>query len=228
MWPLALAILLATTLPSTADEFSDAKRALHALQYRKAIPLLQPLAERGDARAQHLLGFAYMFATGIKKWEKLAQYWLMKAAAQDYTPAIGLLGRLLIEIDRTPTRGLPLIEIAVRRGDPASQAAMGGMYMIGYPGIPVDMEKSKRLLHLAADQKYDLAYLGLAWWHATPRGGKNPDYVEVLKWVIVDARIGRKFAETYRNRALEHLNKDQIAEAKRRAAAWLKAHGETP
>lgn len=227
-WSLVLAILLATTFPSAADELSDAKQALDARQYRKAIPLLQPLAEKGDPRAQHLLGFAYMFGTGIKKWETQAQYWLMKAAAQDYTPAIGLLGRLLIEIDKTPTRGLPLIEIAVRRGDPASQVALGGMYMIGYPGIPVDMEKSKRLLHLAADQKYDGAYLGLAWWHATRRGGKKPDYVEVLKWVIVDARIGRKFTETYRSRALEHLNKAQIAEAKRRAAAWLKAHGETP
>lgn len=64
--------------------------------------------------------------------------------------------------------------------------------------------------------------------HRDQPRGKKPDYVEVLKWVIVDARIGKGVVEVYRERALEHLNKAQVAEAKRRAAAWLKAHGETP
>jgi TPR repeat protein len=120
------------------------------------------------------------------------------------------------------------MKIAVRRGDAATQAALGMGHLIGFPGIPVDVRESKRLLLLAADQKYDLAYLGLAWWHATHRGRKKPNYVEVLKWVIVDARIGRKFSESYRSRALKHLTQAQVAEAKRRAAAWLKAHGELP
>jgi len=226
-WSLVLAILLATTFPSAADELSDAKQALDARQYRKAIPLLQPLAEKGDPRAQHLLGFAYMFGTGIKKWETQAQYWLMKAAAQDYTPAIGLLGRLLLEIDRSPSRGLPLIKIAVRRGDPASQAALGGLYLVGYPGIPVDIAKSKRFLLLAADQKYTGGYLGLAMWHAS-NNGKKPDHVELLKWIIIDTRIGTGATDIYRSTALKHLNQAQVAEANRRAAAWLKAHGETP
>jgi TPR repeat protein len=219
---------LAFAVPVAADDFADAKQALEAEQHAKAVRLLGPMAEKGDPRAQHLLGYAHMYGLGAKRSSKQAQYWLMKAAAQDYAPAIGLLGRLLIEIDGSPTRGLPLMKIAVRRGDAATQASLGIGHLIGYPGIPVDVQESKRLLLLAADQKYKFAYLGLAWWHATHRGGKTPDYVEVLKWVIVDARIGKGLVEVYRERALEHLNKAQIAEAKRRAAAWLKAHGEAP
>jgi uncharacterized protein len=228
LWPFVILMVLATTLPSAADDFANAKQAFEAKHYAKAIRLLRPMAEKGDPRAQHLLGYAHMLGRGVKRGNQQAQYWLMKAAAQDYTPAIGLLGRLLIGIDRSPTRGLPLMKIAIRRGDPATQAALGGFYLIGYPGFPVNMEESKRLLLLAADQKYKEVYLGLAWWHATHSGGKKPDYIEVLKWVIVDTRIGTGLVKVYRERALEHLNKAQVAEAKRRAAAWLKAHGETP
>jgi hypothetical protein len=64
--PFIIAMALVFAVPVAADDFADAKRALDTLQYRKAIHLLQPLAERGDARAQHLLGFACMFATGTK------------------------------------------------------------------------------------------------------------------------------------------------------------------
>ncbi|HUT50890.1 MAG TPA: tetratricopeptide repeat protein [Alphaproteobacteria bacterium] len=227
LWPLIVVMVLATTLPSAADDFADAKQAFDAEQYRKAVRLLRPLAEKGDARAQHLLGRAHMFGLGAKRSDKQAQYWLMKAVAQDYAPAFSLLGRLLLEIDRSPARGLPLIKIAVRRGDPVAQAALGMLYLIGYPGIPVDMKESKRLLLLAVDQKYNGGYLGLAWWHASGQG-KKPDYVELLKWIVIDTRIGTGATDLYRARALKHLNQAQIAEAKRRAAAWLKAHGETP
>jgi TPR repeat protein len=219
---------LVFAVPGAADDFADAKQALEAEQHAKAIRLLRPMAEKGDPRAQHLLGYAYMSGLGVKRSNKKAQYWLMKAAAQDHTPAIGLLGQLLIIIDGSPTRGLPLMKIAVHRGDAATQAALGMGYLFGVQGIPLDVRESKRLLLLSASQKHKFAYLGLAWWHATDRGGKRPDYVEVLKWVIVDARIGKGVVEVYRERALEHLNKAQVAEAKRRAAAWLKAHGEKP
>jgi len=226
--PFIVAIALAFAVPVAADDFADAKQAFEAEQYAKAIRLLRPMAERGDPRAQHLLGYAHMFGRGVKRSSKQAQYWLMKAAAQDNTPAIGLLGRLLLEIDGSPTRGLPLIKNAVRRGDAATQAALGMAHLFGYPGIPRDVRESKRLLLLAADQKYKASYLGLAWWHATDHREKKPDYVGVLKWVIIDARIGTGLVEVYRERALEHLNKAQVAEARRRAAAWLKAHGEVP
>ncbi|MEJ2119814.1 MAG: tetratricopeptide repeat protein [Alphaproteobacteria bacterium] len=178
--PFIVAMALVFAVPGAADDFGDAKQALEAEQHAKAIRLLRPMAEKGDSRAQHLLGYAHMSGLGVKRSDKKAQYWLMKAAAQDYTPAIGLLGQLLVSIDGSPTRGLPLMKIAVRRGDAATQAALGMCYLFGVQGIPADVQESKRLLLLSASQKHKFAYLGLAWWHATDRGGKKPDYVEVL------------------------------------------------
>ncbi|MDH3234343.1 MAG: sel1 repeat family protein [Alphaproteobacteria bacterium] len=227
-WFLVLAISLATTLPSTADDFADGKQAFEAKQYEKAIRLLRPLAEKRDARAQYLLGYAFFSSKGVH--EKQAEYWLRKAVDQDHTAAFVVLGNLLMHKDRSARRGLPLLEVAVRRGHPGAQVALGAHYLIGRPGIPVNMEESRRLLLLAADQKYKGAFLFLSMWYASDHG-KKPDYVELLKWAVIDARIGVGpgiFADTYRSRALKHLNQAQVVEANRRAAAWLKAHGETP
>jgi len=226
--PLIVVMALATTLPATADDFAKAKLAFNAKQYKTAVRLLRPPAEKGDPRAQYLLGYAYLSGKGVKISEKQAEYWLSKAVAQDYTPAYVRLGHLLMRIDKTPTSGLPLIEIALRRGHPGAQASLGLLYFIGRPGIPVDIEKSRKLLLLAAGQKYKGAYLFLAYWYASGRG-KKPDYVQVLKWAIIDTRIGvGAAADIHRKKALKLLSKEQIAEAKRRAAAWLKAHGEKP
>ena len=225
--PFVLAILLAITLPSAADDFIDAKRSFDAEEYSKAVHLLRPLAERGDPRAQHLLGFAYILGKGVKISDKQAAFWLRKAVAQDYTPAYALYGGLLMRIDRSPARGLPLIKIGVHRGDPQAQASLGMLYFMGRPGVPVNMAESKRLLLLAAGQRHKGGYLGLAIWHASDKG-KKPDFVELLKWIVIDTRIGTGAADLYRSRALKHLNQAQVAEANHRAAAWLKAHGETP
>ena len=219
---------LVFAVPVAADDFADAKQAFDAKQYGKAISLLRPLAEKGDPRAQYLLGYANLSSKGVH--EKQTEYWLRKAVAQDHTPAFALLGNVLMHKDRSATRGLPLLKVAVRRGDPGAQVALGMHYFMGRPGIPVNMAESKRLLLLAADQKYKGAFLFLSMWYASDQG-KMPDYIELLKWTIIDTRIGIGsgiFADTYRARALKHLNHAQIAEAKRRAAAWLKEHGEVP
>jgi len=52
LWSFVLVMVLAITLPSTADDFADAKQAFDAEQFPKAIRLLRPLAEKGDPRAQ--------------------------------------------------------------------------------------------------------------------------------------------------------------------------------
>ena len=105
----------------------------------------------------------------------------------------------------------------------------GWLYLYGEGVVPRDLQKSKRLFISAAQQKYKWAFFDLAMWHAHGQG-KQPDYVEVLKWVIVDRRIGTGSvaATFFRKKAMKHLTKAQVAEAKRRAAAWLKAHSETP
>jgi TPR repeat protein len=228
LWLLVLTISLATTLPSAADDFASAKQAFEAKQFPKAIRLLRPLAQKGDPRAQHLLGYAYMFGMGVMTSEKRAQYWLSKAVAQNYTPAFARLGQVLLTIDESSTRGVELIKTAVGRGDLDAHLTLGMIYLIGLKGVPPDLEKSKHLFTVVAERKHKEAAFFLAYWYASDQG-KMPDYIEVLRWAIIDSRIGKGLkAEFFRIEAMKRLTKEQIAEAKIRAAAWLKAHGETP
>jgi len=225
---LVTAMALVFAVPVAADDFTDGKQAFEAKQYETAIRLLRPLAEKGDARAQYLLGYAYFKSKGV--YEKRAEYWLRKSVDQDHTPAFVVLGNLLIHKDRSAARGLPLLKIAVRRGHSGAQVALGVHHLIGGPDTPVNMKEAKRLLLLAAHQKDKGAFHFLSVWYASDHG-KKPDYVELLRWAIIDTRIGVGpgiFSDTYRARAMKHLTKAQVAEAKRRAAAWLKAHGERP
>lgn len=228
LWFLLIGATVLFASHASADDFAKAKQAFNAKQYGEAARLLRPLAENGDRRAQHLLGYAYMFGKGVKRSDDAAKYWLSKAVAQDYTSAFARLGQVLIKRDETRARGMALIKTAVRRGDLGAHLTLGMIYLVGLKGVPMDLKKSKHLLLTAAERKHKQAAFFLAYWYAS-KHGKMPDYVEVLRWAIIDSRIGNGFpAEFFHDEAMKRLTKDQIAQAKRRAAAWLKAHGEVP
>ncbi|MDH3234266.1 MAG: sel1 repeat family protein [Alphaproteobacteria bacterium] len=222
-------LALAISTIATADEFTKARQAIEAEQYRIAVRLLRPLAKMGDPRAQHLLGFAYYAGEGVGYDYGKAQIWLERAVAQKYTPAFAPLGQLLLKIGKGHNaRGLKLIRIAVSRNDAYAQKALGVLYFVGQGGVPKDLEKSRQLLLKASAKKQKDAAFFLAYWYSDSHG-KKPDYMELLKWVIIDARIGTGTAAAiHRETALKHLTESQVAEAKRRASAWLKAHGEKP
>jgi TPR repeat protein len=226
---LVTAMALVFAVPVAADDFADGKQAFEAFNHRKAIRLLLPLAQKGDPRAQHLLGHAYFRISRVGDGFKKAQHWLELAVAQDYTPAFTPLGQLLLKKNKGGSvRGLRLIQTAVARGNAEAQCALGWLKLLGQGVVPTDLQESRRLFLMSAEQKYKFAIFSLAHWSAHDQG-KKPDYIEVWKWAIVDSRIGTKGAVyIFREKAMKHLTKEQIAEAKRRAAAWLKAHGETP
>jgi len=229
LWPLIIVLAMAISLPAFADYFAKAKQAYEATDYKSAVRMLRPLARKGDPRAQLLLGSAYFSGEGVGFDFKKARYWLERAVAQNHTPAFAPLGQLLLKTNKgRDERGLDLIRTAVGRGDAQGQLALGWLYFVGQGGVATDLEKSRRLLLKSAEQKHKLVFSLLTFWYASDRG-KKPDNVEALKWAIIDTRIGVGVAaDIHRAKALKALTKDQIAEAKRRAAAWLKVHWETP
>ncbi len=56
---LALVIMLALAVPADAGPFEDGKAAYDRGDYATALKFWRPLAERGDAEAQHNLGVMY-------------------------------------------------------------------------------------------------------------------------------------------------------------------------
>ena len=121
LWPFA----------AVADPIADALRAEEAGQQRRAIEIVRPLAEKGDPRAQHLLGNLYWDAGtqsghSDKEEKKRARIWFEKSAAQNYKPAIRDLGNVLLGGDaKEAQRGYDMLLGLARAGDARAQALLG-------------------------------------------------------------------------------------------------------
>jgi TPR repeat protein len=83
---LGAAILLLASLkvidllPSRSGPFEEATAAWTRQDYSTAFQLLRPLAERGDVRAQYLIGFEYEGGMGVSQDNIEAAKWYRRAA----------------------------------------------------------------------------------------------------------------------------------------------------
>ncbi len=95
---LAAASVAAAAPASAAPASSGFEEGLAAYQkndFEKSLKLLQPLAEKGDARAQYLLGRQYQFGQAVKVDRAEAYYWYRRAEAKGHQEA--KLFRVLLE-----------------------------------------------------------------------------------------------------------------------------------
>jgi TPR repeat protein len=108
---LLVAVMVGLGTPAIAYAYADALAAGRAAyaraDYVGAARLLIPLAERGNAAAQALLGFMYANGQGVPQGYEVATYWYRLAAEQGDTTAQYLLGLMYDK-----GFGVPLDEIA--------------------------------------------------------------------------------------------------------------------
>ena len=76
------AIILGLAVPAAADPIDDAVSARLNGDYAKALKLLRPLADRGNAAAQSNLGFMYATGMGLPQDRAGAAKWYRLAADQ--------------------------------------------------------------------------------------------------------------------------------------------------
>lgn len=117
---------------ATADELTDAliRYAMH--DYPRAIEMLTPLANRGDAVAQTKLGLIYTRGEGVARDDVAALGWLTRAAEQDQSEAQFELGVMYRDGLGTPANGalaMHWFERATERGVPHAFNAIGEMYL---------------------------------------------------------------------------------------------------
>jgi TPR repeat protein len=84
--------MFATTISSHANSLADGHAAFASGDFVRASRRLVPLAERGDARAQAMLGFMYATGQGVPQNYEAASYWYRLAAEQGDSTAQYLLG----------------------------------------------------------------------------------------------------------------------------------------
>ena len=91
---VVVAVVLAITATSVAraDGVAAGSRAFAGGDYSRAARLLLPLAERGNSRAQAMVGFMYATGQGLPQAYDTACYWYRLSAEQGDTTAQYLLG----------------------------------------------------------------------------------------------------------------------------------------
>ena len=89
---IVVLLMSGTAVPAVAGPLEDGGAAYMKGDYATALPLLWPLAEHGDARAQHWLGLMYEQGRGLPQDFAEAASWHRKAAEQGVADAQFNLG----------------------------------------------------------------------------------------------------------------------------------------
>lgn len=171
---------------------------------------LRKMAEGGvsvgpDAEAQFTLGQRYARGIGVKKNDKAAVHWFMRAAesghmeAQRYLAFEYLNGR---GVDKNEVEGLRRLRIAAEAGDAPSQRQLGYHYATG-SGLTGDANEGTHWFRLAAKQGDYLAQYNLALAYANGRGVPI-DPQEALRWYTMAAKQGMPEAQCALGLIYEH------------------------
>jgi TPR repeat protein len=144
-----LSLLCFAVLPvsSLAGPLEDGTQAFNKNDYVRALLLLEPLANEGNARAQAMVGEMLLRGCcGAKLDPQAGLDWLRKAAAQDDTEAQSLLGKAYLDGDGTKANfaeALKWLLKAAEKGDASAQEALGDMYQKGL-GVKKNIDEAKK------------------------------------------------------------------------------------
>lgn len=156
-------------------------------------------AQAGLAKAQYDLGFALYWGRGVPKDYREATVWFRKAAAQEEYADSALVG--------------------------IAQQTLGAMYADGL-GVTQDYIESARWYNKAAERGNVRAQVALAEMYGAGRGVVQ-DFVHAHMWLNIAAASASPPDEQLR-RARDvlagEMTPEQVAEAQRRASAWMAEH----
>ncbi len=237
---LALAIM-ALAAPVNAGPFEDGMRAYVKGDYAVALKLWQPLAEQGDAQAQHNLGMMYESGQGVPKDDNKAVEWYRKAAEQGHANAQYSLDSMQENgqgVLQDNTKAFKDGEAAAQRGDYATalqlwrplaeqgharaQVNLGHMYSKGR-GVPLDDAEAVKWYRIAAEQGDARAQRNLGLMYAIGRGVPQ-DYVSGHMWSNLAAAQDYEGARKSLDMVARDMTPDQITEAQRMAREWMAKH----
>jgi TPR repeat protein len=151
-----LTLLISTSLAVTAfgGQFEDGIAAYERGDYATAFRLMKPLAEKGDAKAQHNLGVMYDYGRGFPQDTTKALKWYRRAAKQGIPDAQHNLGLMYYYGQGVPQNYIEAAKWyrrAAGQGMPDSQVNLGIMYYHGQ-GVSQNYVLAHMWLNLAGSQ----------------------------------------------------------------------------
>lgn len=137
-----------------ADALDDGQAAFDAKQYQQAFTLWSPLAKKGNPDAEYNLGLLYMNGLGVKKNDRLALMWFIRAGQQGMADAqynAGVMYYLGQGVYPSFKSAIAWWQLAANKGHANAENNLAAMYAYGY-GVGVDQKKAIALWTDAAEQ----------------------------------------------------------------------------
>ena len=208
---------------------SDALMPYATRDYGRALALLAPLAERGDAVAQLKLGIIFSRGKTGAPDPVAALEWFTRAAEQGQVEAQFELGRIYRDGLGTRADGdaaVSWLQRAAEKGAPHALNALGELYL-GHQNVPQDfaVARSWFLRGAQAGNSPSMHNLGVIYALGL---GVTQDEIEALKWLELAADTGvgeeRDRALRARSRLAERLTPVEVSWAASRVEDWTRAH----
>lgn len=160
---LILAVLLGSVGTSESNDFENGARAYERGDYSSALRDFMSSAERGNDKAQSMVGLIYKIGQGVPNDPTQAVKWFKLAAVQGNLVAQHYLGEAYAlgeGVTENQKEAVKWFELAANQGHGASQYNAGRAYFDG-KGIPKNVEKALKYFTLSADQGIGIAQLML-------------------------------------------------------------------
>lgn len=170
---LAAALLLGTLSTLSHAGLKEATLAYEQANYKTALEELTPLATKGNAKAQHLLGKMNSLGQGMPQNKKEAARWFHLAAEQGLAEAQAMLGYLCLVgegVQQNNDLALAWTRKAALQGDANAQFNLNVMHGERH-GIRKDSAASLEWLRKAAGQGHGAALNALGQLYEQDQGG---------------------------------------------------------
>jgi len=189
---LAWAIILLVGSAGAQAGFQEGIDAYRNGKYAAALKELTPLADKGDAKAQELLGEMHDSGNGVPQNHEKAASWYRKAAEQGNGQAqtsLGVMYERGIGVPQDDKEAVSWYRKAAEQGHGEAQYLLGGIYERGQSAVPADLVQAHKWFNIAAAAGFDIAQ----------------DNMEE-----VEARMSREQIEKARSMAKEWLAKHKL------------------
>lgn len=149
---LAIVIALGWQQAAMAG-FAEGATAYNSKNYAVALKEIRPLAQAGNAEAEHLLGLMYYMGRGVPQDYKVALEWHRKAALKGKADAQYVVGAMYYTgnaVIQDHKQAVTWFRKAAEQGHTQAQQVLGLMYRYHMGGVQQDNVIAYMLWNLAA------------------------------------------------------------------------------
>ncbi len=159
LFPLLASLAVLVMVSQAAANFLAGEEAYLQEDYETALQEWRPLAERGNAEAQNMLGYMYRYGQGVPQDFSQAYQWYRRAADKGHARAqnnLGAMYRQGLGVTQDYSEAIRWFRRSAEQGNGGAQNHLGLMYYQG-EGVPKDKVQAYMWAYIAAQQGLDPA-----------------------------------------------------------------------